>query len=284
MVHTCTGMANAKSYYTGDDALGLKNKVVLITGASSGLGYYTAVAFAEQGARLVLQGRDEAGLQRTVDDCIDVGLPGYKILTVKAELTNEADCDKVVDEAIKKYGTINVLINNAGIVKTGSFATCTLEDLDEALNINTRAMFVMTKKVLPYLNGTKGCIVNVSSFTAQRPINDYLAYCLSKTAVDQFTRNLALELGQINIRVNSVNPAIIRDTNLWLRPGLPLHKAKIFGAFILKKIGPMYPMHRPSTTDEIVPAILFFSSEKCSSFITGTNLLIDGGKALTSLV
>ncbi|ELT96278.1 hypothetical protein CAPTEDRAFT_218914 [Capitella teleta] len=264
------------------DDLRLEGKVVLITGGSSGLGQNAAVAFAMQGAYLSLTGRSEDGLAMSKRKCIDAGLPADKIFTIAGDITNMDDCKQISDETAKYFGKIDVLVNNAGVVATGEFEKTPVEKVKSVFETNVKGTFHMTKTTLPWLLATKGNIVNVSSFTAQRPVNDYFAYCLSKSALDQMTKNLALELGPVGIRVNVVNPGIMRDTNLWSRPGMPLYKMPIFGGFILKKIGPMYPLGRGSLSDEVVPAILFLSSDTCSSFITGHSLMIDGGKALTS--
>merc|ERR1711976_438407 len=266
------------------DAMKLRKKVVLITGASSGLGAGCAVAFAAKGAYLALTGRSEEGLKMTKAKCMATGHGPRedKILTITGDITKMEDCKRIADAASKYFGKIDVLVNNAGIVATGEFEKTPVEKLMTVFDTNVRGMFMMTKCVLPWLMATGGNIVNVSSFTAQRPVFDYFAYCLSKAAVDQFTKCLALELGSIGVRVNAVNPGIMKDTQLWSRPGMVLSKNPIFGGFILKKIGSMYPLGRSSVSDEVVPSVIFLASEACSSFITGHTLLIDGGKALTS--
>lgn len=264
------------------DFLGLKNKVVIITGSSSGLGQNTAIALAAHGSKLVLTGRSEKGLERTVRDCKAAGLEEEKMIVVPGDITNEKTCQSIVDKAFEYFGRIDVLVNNAGAVSAGTFENCTLETLDSIFDINVFGLIKMTRATLPYLSGSKGCIVNVGSFTGHRPVNDYFAYCMSKTVVEHFTRCLALEVGATGVRVNSICPGILRDTNLWLRPGMGLAKNPLLGGFILKKIGPMYPLGRGSWSAEMVPSILFMISETCASFITGSSLLIDGGKNLTS--
>ncbi|KAK2140013.1 hypothetical protein LSH36_1517g00028 [Paralvinella palmiformis] len=198
------------------------------------------------------------------------------------DITKTEDCERIVAKTIEYFGRIDVLVNNAGIIKPSNFENSTIEMLDQTFDVNVHGMIRMTRAAIQSLQGHKGCIVNISSFISYRPINDYITYCLSKTAVEQFTKNLALDLGQIGIRVNSVCPAIMGDTEFWTRPGLPLNKNPLFGGMIMKKICSMYPMQRSGLTKEVIPSIIFLISDKCSSFMTGSSLVVDGGKSMTS--
>ena len=176
-------------------------KVVLITGASSGIGAQTAKKFAQLGASLSLTGRKLENLQQVASEC-----DGLKPFIVSGDITNVDDSKKIFDKTIKKYGRLDVLVNNAGIIETGTIETTSLEQYDRVMNTNIRSIYYLTMLAVPELIKTEGSIVNVSSVNGIRSFPGVLAYNLSKAAVDQFTRCVALELAPKKVRVNSVNP------------------------------------------------------------------------------
>jgi NAD(P)-dependent dehydrogenase (short-subunit alcohol dehydrogenase family) len=189
-------------------------KVVLITGASSGIGAQTAKQFAQLGASLSITGRKLENLEKVASEC-----KGEKPLIVAGDITNEADTKRIFDETIKKYGRLDVLVNNAGIIETGTIETTSLEQYDRVMNMNMRSIYHLTMLAVPYLIKSQGSVVNVSSVNGIRSFPGVLAYNLSKACVDQFTRCTALELAAKNVRVNSVNPGVT-VTNLHKRGGM----------------------------------------------------------------
>lgn len=169
------------------------NKVVIITGASSGIGAGTAELLATQGAWLALVGRNEENLKSVAAKCTPThGAP--EPLQIIADVTNEADAKRIIDTTIEKFQKINVLVNNAGILKKGTIETSTLADYDDVMNVNVRSIFHLTQLAVPHLIATKGNIVNVSSVNGMRSFAGVLAYNMSKSALDQFTNCVALEL------------------------------------------------------------------------------------------
>lgn len=176
-------------------------KVALITGASSGIGAATAVRLAKQGASLALAGRNVASLTELAKKLDD-----KKHLIVAGDVTNESDTVEIVNKTIERYGKLNVLVNSAGIIATGTIETTTLEQYDHVMNTNVRSIYHLAMLTVPHLIQTQGSIVNVSSVNGIRSFPGVLAYNLSKAAVDQLTRCVALELAAKNVRVNSVNP------------------------------------------------------------------------------
>lgn len=176
-------------------------KVALITGASSGIGAATAVRLAKQGASLALAGRNVASLTELAKKLDD-----KKHLIVAGDVTNEADTVEIVNKTIERYGKLNVLVNSAGIIATGTIETTTLEQYDHVMNTNVRSIYHLAMLTVPHLIQTQGSIVNVSSVNGIRSFPGVLAYNLSKAAVDQLTRCVALELAAKSVRVNSVNP------------------------------------------------------------------------------
>lgn len=179
-------------------------KVVLITGASSGIGAQTAVKFAKLGATLCLTGRKIENLEKVAEECCVDGKK--KPLLISGDITIEADTKRILEETIKKYGQLDVLVNNAGIIETGTIETTSMEQYDRVMNTNIRSMYCLTMLAVPHLIKTQGNVVNVSSVNGIRSFPGVLAYNLSKASVDQFTRCVALELAPKNVRVNSVNP------------------------------------------------------------------------------
>lgn len=164
------------------------DKVVIITGASSGIGAGAAIHFSKLGAKVTITGRNENNLKKTAATCEG------EVLSIIAEITNEADRIKIINETISRFGKIDVLVNNAGIGLDGTILTTTLEKFDNVMNTNVRSVFHLTQLATPHLIKTKGNVVNISSVTAVRAFTNFLVYCMSKAAIDQFTKCVALEL------------------------------------------------------------------------------------------
>lgn len=242
-------------------------KVVLITGASSGIGSVTAHRLAKQGALLSLNGRNMDNLKAVAKD-----IGNDKTIIVPGDITNESDTVQLVAKTIDKYGKLDILINNAGILETGSIENTTLEQYDRVMNTNVRSMYHLTMLAVPHLIKTHGNIVNVSSVNGIRSFPGVLAYNLSKTAVDQFTRCVALELAAKHVRCNSVNPGVT-ITNLHKRGGM---NDEAYAKF-LEHSKSTHAMGRPGEATEIADAIVFLASD-AASFITGANLPVDGGR------
>jgi len=249
----------------------LAGKVALITGASSGIGAATAVLFSKLGAVLSLTGRNEENLKHTAEKCEISGSRPKPLLTI-GSLTNEEDVQKVVDNTIKTFGRLDILVNNAGVLETGTIENTSLEQYDRVFNINVRAIYQLTMLSVPHLISTKGCIVNVSSVNGIRSFPGVLAYNMSKSAVDQFTRCIALELAPKQVRVNSVNPGVTL-TNLQKRGGMTEENYAKF----LERTKETHALGRAGTPEEVAQAISFLASDE-SSFITGASIPVDGGR------
>ncbi|XP_067950822.1 3-oxoacyl-[acyl-carrier-protein] reductase FabG-like [Watersipora subatra] len=249
-------------------ATSMKDKVVLITGASSGIGKATAIHFASLGSKLVINGRDESALEETASEC--KGAVG--VLQVVGDVTKEAVVQGLVQKTIEHYGQLDVLVNNAGMAKSGSIETTSLEQYDMVMNVNVRSVYHLTMLAVPHLIATKGAIVNVSSVTGIRAFPGVLAYCVSKSAIDQFTRCIALELASKQVRVNSVNPGVI-VTNFHKRLGQSEEQYFEF----LEHCKTTHALGRVGEAEEVAKSIAFLASSD-SSFITGVQLPIDGGR------
>jgi NAD(P)-dependent dehydrogenase (short-subunit alcohol dehydrogenase family) len=253
----------------GDD---LKGKVALVTGASSGIGRATALRFAEEGAQVVLVGRDRAALSATAAEIAQGGSEAFAVL---GDVTVEADAERVVRETIDDFDRLDVLVNAAGILANGTIETTTLAAWDEMLNVNLRAVFHLMSLAVPHLERTGGNVVNVSSVTGLRSFPGVLAYCVSKAGVDQLTRCAALELAPKKIRVNAVNPGVV-VTQVHRRGGMGEEKYEAF----LEHSKSTHPLGRVGEAREVAELILFLASER-ASWITGATYSIDGGRAQT---
>ncbi|XP_054285723.1 3-oxoacyl-[acyl-carrier-protein] reductase FabG-like [Macrosteles quadrilineatus] len=245
-------------------------KVVLITGASSGIGAATALHFAKSGAFLSLTGRNQENLQKVASECEKVSK--NKPFMIIGDLSNESDTKNILESTVKHYDKLDVLVNNAGVLEFGSIENTSLEQYDRVFNTNVKAIYHLTMLAVPHLTKTKGTIVNVSSVNGVRSFPGLLAYNMSKSAVDQFTKCVALELAPKQVRVNSVNPGVI-ITELQKRGGVDEEAYKKF----LERSKETHALGRPGNPQEVAEAIAFLAGEQ-SSFVTGVNLCVDGGR------
>ncbi len=250
----------------------LKDKVALVTGATSGIGRATALRFAEEGATLVLVGRSREGLSKI---SAEICAGGGEAFAVVADVTVEEDVVRVVRETIDDFERLDVLVNAAGILSTGTIENTTLGAWDAMMNVNLRSVFQLMQLAVPHLEQTRGSVVNVSSVTGLRAFPGVLAYCVSKAAVDQLTRCAALELAAKGVRVNAVNPGVVR-TEIHRRGGM---NDEAYETFLEHSKG-THPLGRVGDAREVAELILFLASER-AAWITGATYSIDGGRAQT---
>lgn len=250
----------------------MNGNIVIVTGASSGIGRAAAALFAEVGATVVAVGRKQEDLI-SLRESHNSGNGAINIQV--ADVTDVSQIDRVVSETIQQFGQIDVLVNSAGIIKSGTIETTTPDDWDEMMNINVRSVFELIQRCVPHLIGSKGNIVNVSSVAGTRAFPGILSYCVSKAAVDQLTRCLALELAEKGVRVNAVNPGVV-VTNLHTRSGM---NDEAYAKF-LEHSRKTHPIGRPGTPAEVAELIHFLASDK-AGWITGATYAIDGGRSQT---
>lgn len=249
-------------------------KVVIVTGASSGIGQAAARRFVTEGASVLAVGRDESALASLANeapaarqriDClaIDVTLPDAPSAIVKAAET--------------RFGGIDVVVNAAGIIATGTIETTTDEGWDRMMEINVRAPFRLIRAATPQLIARRGAVVNVSSVNGLRSFPGVLAYCVSKSALDQLTRCAGLELAAKGVRINSVNPGVT-VSNLHRRSGFSEEQYSKF----LERSKETHPLGRPGQPTDSADMIVFLASEH-AGWITGETIAVDGGRHLTCL-
>jgi meso-butanediol dehydrogenase/(S,S)-butanediol dehydrogenase/diacetyl reductase len=243
----------------------LRDKVALITGGTSGIGEATVELFAAEGARVAFTGRrKELGEQVA-------GRTGS--LYIQADHRIAQDCQNSVTKTFEKFGRLDILFNNAGIVVTGTAESTSQEDWDETMLLNVTAVWRMSRLVIPIMRRQGGgAIVNNASDWAFIGAPGVVAYCTSKGAVVQMTRAMAIDHAAEKIRVNAVCPG---DTYVerWLKEGYYRHSGGVSEAEA--RMSDM-PIGRVAEASEIAQAVLFLASDE-SSYMTGSALVVDGG-------
>ncbi|KOB75350.1 3-dehydroecdysone 3alpha-reductase [Operophtera brumata] len=245
------------------------NKVVIVTGSSSGIGAATALHFAKEGAQVAIVGRNETRLNNVAAQISKIG---KKPLIIKADISKD-EVKTIVKKTVDHFGKLDVLVNNAAVVKTAAVDDENLlEVYDEVLNTNLRSIFVLTNLATPHLVKTKGNIVNISSVAGRWTLKSfapsgYLAYAASKAALDHFTRVAAMELAPKGVRINAVIPGPV-DTSILESAGIDNNWDEVG-----KNTTALNIVIQP---EEIADLILYLASDKAKS-ITGSNYVIDGG-------
>jgi meso-butanediol dehydrogenase/(S,S)-butanediol dehydrogenase/diacetyl reductase len=238
------------------------DKVVIVTGAGSGIGAATAKRFLKEGAAVVLNGRRKSKLQETAKD-----FPSDKILIESGDISDKEYLRGLVEHTIRKFQRIDVLVNNAAVSVLGSFAATPEENWHNVMKINLDSVFYAIRAALPHLLRSKGSIVNVSSVGGLGGDWYQSFYNASKGAVSNLTRSLALELAPHGVRVNAVNPSL---TLTEMTAAFQQHRP------LMEKILDRIPLGRGANPGEIASVIVFLASDD-ASFINGVNLPVDGG-------
>jgi NAD(P)-dependent dehydrogenase (short-subunit alcohol dehydrogenase family) len=249
-------------------------KSVIVTGASSGIGRSVAMAFVEEGAGVLLVGRNKAALEEAGRE---IKAPPGQVVTCAVDVTTDEAPEIIVKAAADTWGGIDVLVNAAGVIATGTLESTPDTQWDAMMAINLRAPFRLMREAFPHLKARKGTVVNVSSVNGLRSFAGVLSYCVSKAGLDHLTRCAALEAAPLGVRVNAVNPGVT-VTNLHRRGGMDQTQ---YAAF-LDRTKETHPLGRPGQPDEIAALILFLASGD-SSWMTGETIPIDGGRHLTCL-
>ncbi|MFN7992035.1 MAG: glucose 1-dehydrogenase [Bryobacteraceae bacterium] len=250
----------------------LEGKNAIVTGASSGIGRAIAIRFAQEGANVAINYVGEpAGAQET-ETMARTASNGNKYLQVKADVSNEADVKSMFAQTIEAFGSVDVLINNAGIQKASDSNDIDMADFDRVLNVNLRGSFLCSREAIRHFlarNGP-GVIVNNSSVHEIIPKPKYVPYSISKGGMENLTRSLALEYADRGIRVNSVGPGAIVT---------PINNAWIHDEKARAEVVSHIPMGRPGEAEEIAAVFAFLASDD-ASYITGQTIFACGGLTL----
>ena len=240
----------------------LKDKTAIITGGGPGIGLATAGAFCQEGAKVILFGRRKEKLEKAVE------ILGGSAIIVQGDMTNNNDLDKLINETLHNFKKIDILVNNAGLFNGSPLHEISDSQWDEIMDINIRSVFQLTRRVLPVMLSQKyGNIIHISSILGLIAVPQVAAYNVSKGALNQFSRSIAVEYGSSGIRSNSICPGLIAtDMTADLMKDTDL----------MKEWSKEYPIGRFGKPEDVANACLYLASDE-SSFVTGITLPVDGG-------
>lgn len=252
----------------------LKDKVVVLTGAASGIGRSTAILFAKEGAIQIISDINEVGLKETYEMIKD---GKENTIFMKVDVTKQAEVKDMIDTTIKKYGKIDILICNAGVVRVGPIEDFPDEDYDLLIDVNLKGTYYTCKYAVPYFKNQKfGSIITLASVAAHIGQVNHANYCSTKAGILGFTRALALDLAPYGVRVNCVSPGA---TDTPMLQGDVAKQARDRGVdynMVKKEFEEEGVMGRWARPEEIATGILFLATNE-SSYMTGADLRLDGG-------
>lgn len=247
----------------------LEGKNAIVTGGAGGIGRATSLALAMEGAAVAVVDLDAAAAEAVA---AEIRASGGTALAVAADVSSEPDIERVVEAAVEAFGTVDVVFNNAGIIRRTTAVETTVEEWDRVFGVNVRAIFLMCKHIVPIMAaGGGGSIVNTGSGWGLKGGGRAISYCASKGAVVNMTRALAIDHGPQGIRVNSVNPGDV-DTGMLREEARQLGQAE--AGFLAEAAD--RPLRRMGQPSEIAAAVVWLASDE-SSYVTGSALVVDGG-------
>jgi NAD(P)-dependent dehydrogenase (short-subunit alcohol dehydrogenase family) len=247
----------------------LQGKAAIVTGGASGIGRATALLLAREGAAVAVADIDEIAGREVADQIVN---EGGRAIYVRCDVSQSADCRKVVEQTIATFGGLDILFNNAGIIRRADLLITTEEEWDRVMAINVKSIFLMSKYAIPQMSaGGGGSIINTGSGWGLVGGNDAVSYCASKGAVVNMTRAMAIDHGPQNIRVNCVCPGDT-DTDMLRDEAQQLGETK--ESFLEGAAD--RPLQRIGTPEDVAQSVLYFAGE-ASSWVTGTILVVDGG-------
>jgi 3-oxoacyl-[acyl-carrier protein] reductase len=253
----------------------LKDKIIVLTGAASGIGRATAILFAKEGATQILSDIDEQNLNETYQLIDDDAKSRTKISVVDVRIQNEVKA--MIDLTIEKYGRIDVLVVNAGVVRVGDVETFPESDLNLLIDVNIKGTHYTCKYAVPYFKKQKfGSIITLASVAAHIGQNAHANYCSTKAAILGYTRALALDLASFNVRVNSVSPGATDTPMLQSDVAKQAKDRGLSYEQVKQEFEQEGVMGRWAKAEEIATGILFLATEE-SSYMTGADLRLDGG-------
>ncbi len=247
----------------------VSGKVALITGGASGIGRTTALLFAREGATIALADVNADAGQHVADE---ITQSGGRVFFATIDVTQAADCQRLVELAIREFGQIDILFNNAGIIRRATVLDLSEDDWDRVMAVNVKSIYLLSREVIPHMQKAGGgTIINTASGWGLAGGAKAAVYCASKGAVVLLTKAMAVDHGPQQIRVNCICPGDTDTGMLRIEAQQLGEENSRFLAEAAKR-----PLGRVGTPDEIAQAVLYLASD-ASSFVTGTALVVDGG-------
>ena len=245
----------------------LKGKVIIVTGGNSGIGKSIVEEVARLGARVVIDYRSHPEVTAAIEQ--EIGELGGTCVGVQADVANLDDLQRLVQEAVNRYGRLDVIVNNAGIETRTSILDTTPEDFDKVLNVNLRGVFFATQYAAKQMiaQGTGGRIINISSVHEDWPMPNNTPYCVAKGGVRMLTRTAGVELASKGVSIVNVGPGAVAT---------PINDSTMNNPELLAKLNSAIPMGRMAQPEEIAKVVAFLASD-AASYITATSIFADGG-------
>jgi 3-oxoacyl-[acyl-carrier protein] reductase len=244
----------------------LTGQVAIVTGASKGIGAAIAKALAAAGASVVVNyASSREGADRVV---AEIAGKGGKAIAVKANVAKAAEVQRLFDETKKAFGSLHVLVNNAGVYRFAPLAEVTEDEFHRQFNINVLGVLLVSREAMKYFGSDGGSIINISSVASRSPTPTTVVYSATKGAVDTITRVLAKELGPKKIRVNAINPGGVETEGV--------HSMGIIGSEFEKQMVASTPLGRLGQPDDIASVAVFLASA-ASGWVTGETVAVGGG-------
>ncbi|WP_316825495.1 glucose 1-dehydrogenase [Pedobacter miscanthi] len=244
----------------------LENKVAVVTGASKGIGADIAKSLAAEGAAVIVNyASSKEGAEKVVSEIVAAG---GKALAIQGDVSKKADVERLFEETTAAFGTVNILVNNAGIYEFSPLEEITEEHYHSQFNINVLGLLLVTQSAVKNFDKNGGSIINIGSVVTRTiPVNSTV-YTATKSAVDGITQVLSKELGARNIRVNAINPGIVETEGT--------HSRGVIGSDFHKQMESDAPLGRIARPDDISPIALFLASSD-SGWLTGETIIASGG-------
>ena len=255
--------------------LGLNNKIALVTAASQGLGKASALSIANEGATVIICSRDKEKISKAAKDIKDQS--GSEVIFFQTDLSEEIEINKMVEDIIKKYGRIDILVNNTGGPKAGFFDDITDNDWLSTFESTFLSAVRLTRSVLPSMKRNKwGRIINISSVSAKQPIDNLILSNGVRMSVHGWAKTLSNQIASENILINNVCPGFTKTERVEGLVSLQAKDLDISEDQVLDTISNNIPIKRVGKPEELADLVAFLASEK-SSYITGQSIAVDGG-------